>query len=966
MRNEAENDQSARNHVTKPHSGGNHRSGKPKKKNSNDAPGKDVKESSTTPNNAANKKKKNNRIGNNNRSGNTKQSDSGHNNNGNKNNNKRYARSNSSSSSPFVPYPPHLLLEECMKLYAEGALVRGKLRVLPFSASGAATSASFVTCDRGLHLQDICVPSELDRNRALDGDIVFVRILEASNEDTDDNKEKLINLEDEITSQLQNVALQNDHPPPTWQEDPQQVDLWNPLVTIPRPVKKAVTTSEGEDRRRLKEEKALKQPKGNVVCIVPPKDIHSEIKNSTATPRTERRATRRIVGTLKVVNESTILLTPNNKSLPQFRCPTSSTRDILAKLHEEEQLKMEQEGDSSKQKVDVALMTYFQAQYEYGSWQETHKWPPCTRIVKLGSACVLEDEITALLSEFDVNHGDHPPQVLRDVDEAVQSGLYYTEDASSGEKDQLGWKPTPNMYAGRRDYRAERIFTIDPTTAKDLDDALHIKMQDDGTVEVGVHIADVSFFVRPGTAVDDEAIRRSTTIYLVDRTIPMLPRPLCEVACSLNENVERLAFSCIWRMNLDGTMVRSKDSIWYGRTVIKSCARLDYSTAQNIIDNKVATGEAESEMDSEQWPVDRRPKGYHTVDQVAADVRLMHRVAMARRRLRFENGALALNGIKLTFMMDADGQTPLLTAPYPIRDSNRLVEEYMLLANYLVAQKLIMHAESRAVLRCHKEPEIDGLSELAAVVFAATGHELNVSSSEDLHRSLVQLSREYSDQPLILQCITQMLMNPFKAAEYFAAGSEEDKELWRHFALNIPYYTHFTSPIRRYPDVMVHRLLQAAIEGAEAVENFHLKPDEIKQICEHANEKRMGSKNAQERCDVIFLSMYVKSKPMHGQLGIVLSVGQSTFSVFVPALGVNVKLFLQEHKDMLTYASDEARDGSKRILLQRRFQDGHPCEGTIEWVSIEIDVLTKLQVTVVCKETPPVDVKVRLEGPWRG
>ncbi|GAX13658.1 hypothetical protein FisN_14Lh328 [Fistulifera solaris] len=960
MTQEAKNDQSARNQVIKSRSGGNHRSRKPKKETSKNAQGTDTDESSTTPNNAINKKKKNNRTGNNKHNGNTKQSDNGYNNNGKKNN----ARSNSSSSSPFVPYPPHLSLGECMKLYAEGTLVRGKLRVLPFSASGAATSTSFVTCDRGLHLQDICIPSELDRNRALDGDTVFVRILEPCRENTDDNKEDLIKMEDEITLQLQNVAFKDDSPT-TWQEDPQQVDLWNPLVTIPRPVKKAVNICEGEDRRRLKEEKALKQPKGTVVCIIPPKDIHSEIKESNAAPRTERRATRRIVGTLKLVNDSTILLTPNNKSLPQFRCPTASTRDILTKLREEEQLKMKEDGNFSKKKVDVVLTTYFQAQYEYGNWQQTHKWPPCTRIVKIGSACVLEDEITALLSEFDVNHGDHPPQVLRDVDEAVQSGLYYTEDTSSGEKNQLGWKPTPSMYAERRDYRTERIFTIDPTTAKDLDDALHIKMLDDGTVEVGVHIADVSFFVRPGTAVDDEAIRRSTTIYLVDRTIPMLPRPLCEVACSLNENVERLAFSCVWRMNLDGTMVRSKDSIWYGRTVIKSCARLDYSTAQNIIENKVATGEAESEMDSEQWPVDRRPKGYHTVDQVAADVRLMHRVAMARRRLRFENGALALNGIKLTFMMDADGQTPLLTAPYPIRDSNRLVEEYMLLANYLVAQKLIMHAESRAVLRCHKEPEIDGLSELAAVVFAATGHELNVSSSEDLHRSLVRLSREYSDQPLILQCITQMLMSPFKAAEYFAAGSEEDKELWRHFALNIPYYTHFTSPIRRYPDVMVHRLLQATIEGAEAVENFHLKPEEIQQICEHANEKRMGSKNAQERCDVIFLSLYVKSKPMQGQLGIVLSVGQSTFSVFVPALGVNVKLFLQEHKEMVTYASIEARDGSKRVLLRRRFQDGRPCEGTIEWDSMEIEVLTKLQITVVCKETPPVDVKVRLEGPWR-
>lgn len=937
----SENDKSKRNKAQKP------RRSEGGATNIKDARGNDAQQNTSKSNASKKDAKKNN---NKNKSGGEKAGGKEDAPNGNKKD-CRYSRSSSLSQSE--PYPSHLPLEECLKLYAtttDGTFVRGKLRVLPFSASGAATSTSFVTCDRGLHMQDICIPSELDRNRALDGDIVFVKLITQSADEQKDDVE-------EVEFGLQGIDL-SDTEPQTWQEDPHQVDLWNPLVNIRRPGKKAISLCTGEDRRRQKEERAQKQPKGTIVCIVPPKDIHSEIGAS----KSERPATRRIVGTLKIVNDSTILLTPNNKSLPQFRCPTSSTRDIIAKLREDHSKIMK---DESKNGADVVLMTYFQAQYEYGSWKETHKWPPCTRIVKIGSACVLEDEITALLSEFDVNHGEHPPQVLRDVDEAVQSGLYYTEDASSGKKTQLGWKPTPSMYVGRRDYRSERIFTIDPTTAKDLDDALHIKMLDNGTVEVGVHIADVSFFVRPGTAVDDEAIRRSTTIYLVDRTIPMLPRPLCEVACSLNENVERLAFSCVWKMNLDGTIVRSEDSIWYGRTVIKSCARLDYSTAQNIIENKVANGETESNMDSELWPLDRRPSGPHTVDQVAHDVRLMHRVAMARRRLRFENGALALNGIKLTFMMDADGQTPLLTAPYPIRDSNRLVEEYMLLANYLVAQRLIMHAESRAVLRCHKEPEMDGLSELAAVVFAATGHELDVSSSEGLHRSLVHLSSEYSDQPLILQCITQMLMNPFKAAEYFAAGSEEDRGLWRHFALNIPYYTHFTSPIRRYPDVMVHRLLQATLDGSDAVENFHLKSEEIQQICEHSNEKRMGSKNAQERCDIIFLSLYVKSKPMRAQLGIVLSVGQSTFAVFVPSLGVNVKLFLQEHKDMVTYACDEARDGSRRILLQRKVQDGHPCEGGIEWNSLEIEVLTRLQVTVICKEIPPVDVKVRLEGPWR-
>merc|ERR1719491_915243 len=131
----------------------------------------------------------------------------------------------------------------------------------------------------------------------------------------------------------------------------------------------------------------------------------------------------------------------------------------------------------------------------------------------------------------------------------------------------LEWKPSSDMLHNRRDYRSTRIFTIDPTDAKDLDDALHIKRLDDDKVEIGVHIADVSHFVKTGTALDAEAENRSTTVYLVDQTIPMLPRPLCEIACSINENVERLAFSCVWQMNLDGTLCKDKsgkEQIWYG------------------------------------------------------------------------------------------------------------------------------------------------------------------------------------------------------------------------------------------------------------------------------------------------------------------------------------------------------------------------------------------------------------------
>jgi len=575
----------------------------------------------------------------------------------------------------------------------------------------------------------------------------------------------------------------------------------------------------------------------------------------------------------------------------------------------------------------------------------------------MGKACNVENEIQALLVENQVDHGDFSGPVLKDVDQAVESGLYLSDDSSS-----MGWKPTPEMYKGRRDYRSERIFTIDPTTAKDLDDALHIKELPDGRIEIGVHIADVSYFVKPTTAVDAEAQRRTTTVYLVDRTVPMLPRPLCEVACSLNENVERLAFSCVWKMNRDGTVRTKKgqvhhDDVWYGRTVIKSCARLDYATAQNIIEGKVAMGESKGEIDEALWPSSRRPTGGHTIEQVASDVRLMHQVAMARRRLRFDNGALALHGIKLTFQLDTDGQTPTLAAPYPIRDSNRLVEEFMLLANYLVAQRLITHAKGRALLRHHPEPLEEGLDKVAEIAKAGIGFDVDISSSQALHASLSRLGHECNDA-LVLQCVTQMLMTPMQPAEYFAAGMVEP-ELWRHFALNIPYYTHFTSPIRRYADVIVHRLLQATIDGTDAVKNFTLNPKEINEICAHCNEKRMAAKEASERCDRVFLSLYVQANPMECELGIVLSVGVSTFTVFVPSLGAAALLFLDEHKDVLTFEALEEEE-SRRILLEQK--DGGSQN---RWGRLEIKVFTKLLVTIYCKDKPPIDIKLKLEGPWK-
>ena len=477
---------------------------------------------------------------------------------GKKENRSKNKSNNSSNNAVPEPYPPYWTAQECAQRYArkDPLVVRGKLRVLP-----SRDAASFVTCDRGFYKADLCVTTAMDRNRALDGDIVYVELApeEASptlaagmNDLNLQNDNSTNDVEDEAGDTIvfqgkdsTATAATDEMINETWQDDAVQVNLWNPIVSVPRrKTRKAVAATTGSEAEQSTP--APQQRKARVVHILPPKSVTSEIPGDSASRKPARR---RIVGGIKVLGSGTCLLTPNNKSLPQFKCPPNTHQRF--------------ENDKDKDR------TLYAAEYEYLSWGATHKWPPCVKVEKMGKACVVEDEIQALLTENEVDHGDFDAAVLKNVDSAVESGLFLSEGST-----EMNWKPTPDMYKGRRDYRKERIFTIDPTTAKDLDDALHVKQLPDGRVEIGVHIADVSFFIQSGTAVDQEAQKRATTVYLVDRTVPMLPRPLCEVACSLNENVERLAFSCVWTMNMDGTLKKkggkvSEDDVWYGRTVIK-------------------------------------------------------------------------------------------------------------------------------------------------------------------------------------------------------------------------------------------------------------------------------------------------------------------------------------------------------------------------------------------------------------
>jgi protein SSD1 len=280
----------------------------------------------------------------------------------------------------------------------------------------------------------------------------------------------------------------------------------------------------------------------------------------------------------------------------------------------------------------------------------------------------------------------------------------------------LPWSIPEREYETRRDFRSTRVFSIDPPTAKDLDDALSVTPLDGGLIEVGVHIADVSHFVKMGSALDRDARKRATSVYLVQRAVPMLPPTLSEELCSLVPNVERLCYSAVFTMNKDARIIGT----WFGRTIIKSCAKLAYSDAQKIIDGDSA--------------VDASKVSGHSAEEVAADIMTLHNLAVKMRARRFEAGALRIDNVKLSFSLDEAG-LPTDAVPYQTKEANRLVEEFMLAANVAVSQKIAAGLPDVALLRRHERPLDRRLSGFKARA-AQMGFDVDISSSGALFASL--------------------------------------------------------------------------------------------------------------------------------------------------------------------------------------------------------------------------------------
>ena len=419
------------------------------------------------------------------------------------------------------------------------------------------------------------------------------------------------------------------------------------------------------------------------------------------------------------------------------------------------------------------------------NWRDDEMNPRGEIIDILGAKGENNAEMHAILAEFGLPYR-YPENVEKAADR-IHEGI------------------TPEEVARREDFRSVTTFTIDPRDAKDFDDALSIRQLANGNWEVGVHIADVTHYVRPGSLIDKEAQKRATSVYLVDRTIPMLPERLSNGICSLRPDEDKLTFSAIFELDQKANVLNSR----IGRTAIRSNRRFTYEEAQEIIE----TGKGE----------------------FARELGVLNGLAKELRRRRYQAGALEFGRAEVRFEIDETGK-PVSVYFKESKDANKLIEEFMLLANLTVAESVGKTPAGKKaktfVYRVHDNPDPEKIGNLALIA-SRFGYKLATDgSSREVNRSVNRLLRDVKgkgeENMLSILAIRSM------------AKAVYTTDNVGHYGLAMPYYTHFTSPIRRYPDMMVHRLLAKYAEGGRSVDKIKLEDE-----CRHDSDMEQLAANAE-------------------------------------------------------------------------------------------------------------------------
>ncbi|MFN4147109.1 MAG: ribonuclease R [Runella sp.] len=404
---------------------------------------------------------------------------------------------------------------------------------------------------------------------------------------------------------------------------------------------------------------------------------------------------------------------------------------------------------------------------------------------------------------------------------------------------------SPDEIARRRDMRGITTFTIDPLDAKDFDDALSVRYLDNGHYEIGVHIADVTHYVRPDSALEREAYARATSVYLVDRTVPMLPEKLSNNLCSLRPNEDKLTFSAVFEMNEAGKIINE----WFGRTVIHSDKRFTYEEAQEVLD---ASADTAAELPFRQ------------------ELLLLNGLAHKLRDARFAKGAINFETVEVKFKLDQNGK-PLGIYQNVRKDAHKLIEEFMLLANKRVAEFVHLKSKSKTqpntmIYRIHEEPDLEKLRVFSAFA-GRLGYQLKIENEKVAAKSLNKLMADLEGKPE-QNALEQLAIRTMAKARY----STEDIG---HFGLSFRRYSHFTSPIRRYPDMIAHRLLQHYLDGLPSPDRAEYEP-----ACKHSSAREQLAANA-ERASIKYKQVEFMANMDPSRVWDGIITGITEFGIFV-------------------------------------------------------------------------------------
>ncbi|KAH8597024.1 hypothetical protein B0O99DRAFT_619170 [Bisporella sp. PMI_857] len=774
----------------------------------------------------------------------------------------------------FTPYLPQATLPA---LLGDGQLVSGILRVNKKNRSDA-----YVSTQDGLLDADIFICGSKDRNRALEGDLVAVELLDVDEvwgqKREKEEKKKRKDITD-TRGGSNNTNTERSHRDNSTNGDDQSaapeggMRRRGSLRQRPTQKKNDDVEVEGQSLLLVEEEEVNDEQKplyaGHIVAVIErvPGQMFSGtlglLRPSSQATKEKQEAERqaRDGGNSRQHEQrqqdkpKIVWFKPTDKRVPLIAIPTEQApRDFVEKHMD------------YADRIFVACIK---------RWPITSLHPFGTLVEQLGPMGELKVETDALLRDNNFASDEFSDAVTRSV------GL---DDWSLEKEDEAG-------IAARRDFRNEKTFTIDPNGANELDDAIHVKTDVDGKIEIGVHIADFAHFIKANSLVDREAKKRGTAVYLMNRSCAMLPPKIASDVCSLTPGQDRLTVSVVFKVNPSTGLV-SDEETWVGKSIIKSGGKLAYKEVDAVL-----TGHLDTKLEGAD----------------VKDIQILNAVAQKFRERRLGTDGETIAPLRLVYQLD-DENVPVEQNIFDSTPSHELIEELLHKANAFVAQKIAKGLPEKALLRRQGPPNPRRLQTFADRM-NKIGYEIDTTSSGTLQNSLFKV-----EDTNIRKGMETLLVKAMHRAKYYIVG-KTPQHLFPHYALNLPLYTHFTNPSRRYADLVVHRQLEAVLSEGKIEYNEDIET--LVKTTESCNTKKDSAQNAQEQSVHIESCRIMdrKRESAGGELiseGIVLCVYDSAFDVLIPEYGFEKRV----HCDQLPLKKAEFRKADR--ILELYWEKGVP------------------------------------------